>query len=134
MKNLSNEINRKKIITTGFVPEKKIAGYFSNTDLVILPYKMFFSSSGPLSLAFSFEKPFILSRPLIGYFDSPDFLEALRQTGLKKEDFIFDLNKVSFEHRLNWAKNNLDKLANFSRIMKEKRDWKTVAKQYEKLF
>jgi len=123
----------KEIKTTGFIPEKKIVEYFSNTDLVVLPYKMFFSSSGPLSLAFSYEKPFILSRPLEGYFESPDFADALKQTGLKKEDFLFDLNQESFKFRLNWAKNNLDKLADFSRIMKEKRSWKKIAKQYEKL-
>lgn len=124
---------RNKIITSGFVPEVKIKYYFKNSDLVIFPYKMFFSSSGPLSLALSFEKPFILSRPLEGYFDSLDFQEALKKIGLNKEDFIFDFNQESFEKRLNWAKNNLDKLSNFSRIMKEKRDWKIVAKQYEKL-
>ncbi len=123
----------KNIKATGFVPEDKIADYFSKTNLVILPYKMFFSSSGPLSLAFSFEKPFILSKPLEGYFDSPDFDEALKETGLKKEDFLFDFNSESFENRLNWAKKNLNKLTAFSRIMKEKRAWKNVAKQYETL-
>ncbi|KKP86060.1 MAG: hypothetical protein UR89_C0035G0004 [Candidatus Roizmanbacteria bacterium GW2011_GWA2_35_8] len=127
----SNFVGRIK--ATGFVPEKMIGNYFSKTDLVILPYKIFFSSSGPLSLAFSYEKPFILSSALKGYFESPDFADALRLARLNKNNFIFDFNKKSFKYRLNWAKNNLDKLSNFSRIMKEKRDWKKVAKQYEKL-
>ena len=47
------------------------------------------------------------------------FYEAKTVLGLKKA--------------LNWAKKNLDKLANFSRIMKEKRAWKKISKQYEKL-
>lgn len=123
----------KQIKTTGFVPEHKIADYFSKTDLVILPYKLFFSSSGPLSLAFSYEKPFILSNPLTGYFDSPDFNETLKETGLKKEDFLFDFNKKNFEKRLEWAKKNLAKLSRFSRIMKEKRSWDKINKVYEKL-
>lgn len=134
VKQLTIQAHQKGIKTTGFISEKKIADYFSNTNLIILPYKMFFSSSGPLSLAFSYEKPFILSRPLIGYFDSFDFQESLKEIGLKKEDFIFDFNQKNFEYRINWAKNNLDKLADFSRIMKEKRSWKKIAKQYEKLF
>lgn len=133
VKNLIKQAKKKSIKTPGFISEKKIIKYFSNTDLIILPYKKFFSSSGPLSFAFSFEKPFILSRPMIGYFESPDFSEALKETGLKRENFIFDFNQKSFEYRLNWAKKNLNKLANFSRIMKEKRDWKKVTKQYEKL-
>lgn len=133
VKKLTIQANKKGVETTGFIPERKIADYFSKTNLVILPYRMFFSSSGPLSLSFSYEKPFILSQPMIGYFDSSDFQEALRETGLKKEDFIFDFNQKSFEYRLNWAKKNLDKLANFSRIMKEKRSWKKISKQYETL-
>ncbi len=95
---------------------------------------MFFSSSGPLSLVFSFEKPFLLSCPLEGYFESPDFAEALKETGLKKEDFIFDFEKESFKKRLEWAKKNLHKLSQFSRIMKEKRSWQNVARLYEKIF
>ena len=132
-RNLLKMAEKNNIKTTGFIPENNIADYFSKSDLVILPYKMFFSSSGPLSLAFTFKKPFILARPLVGYFESPDFNEALDEIGLKKEDFIFDFNQKSFENRLNWAKKNLDKLTNFSRIMKDKRTWKKIAKQYEKL-
>jgi len=132
-KKLISMAKKKNIKTSGFIPEKKIADYFSKADLVILPYRMFFSSSGPLSLAFSYEKAFILSRPLLGYFKSLDFKETLRKTGLKKEDFIFDFNQRSFEDKFNWAKKNLNKLISFSRIMKEKRGWKKITKQYEKL-
>ncbi len=123
----------KDIKSLGFINEKKISKYFLENDLIIFPYKKFFSSSGPLSLSFSFEKPFILSRSLIGYFESPDFQEALKQTGLKKEDFIFDFNKKSLEFRLNWAKKNLDKLSLFAKIMKEKRSWKKIGKKYLEL-
>lgn len=130
VKNILNKAKEKKIITTGFLPEEEIVKYFKKTSLVIFPYKMFFSSSGPLSLAFSFEKPFIFSRPLEGYFESPDFKEALKETGLKKEDFIFDFNKKSFEKRLQWARNNLEKLSQFSKAMKEKRSWDKIAKIY----
>jgi len=123
----------KNLIISGFVPEDEIGLYFSAADLVVAPYRVMMSSSGPISLAFSCEKPFILSQPLVRYFESWDFVEALRQTGLRKEDFLFDLNQENFEKRLEWAKKNLDKLANFSRIIKEKRSWIKIAKLYEKL-
>ena len=134
LKNFYLTAKKRGIKITGFIEQNMLIKYFRDVDLVVFPYPCFISSSGMLAMTFSFEKPFILSRPLEGYFDSSDFQEALKETGLNKENFIFDFNKESLEKRLSWAKNNLDKLANFSRIMKEKRDWKTVAKQYEKLF
>ncbi|MCX7589401.1 MAG: glycosyltransferase [Patescibacteria group bacterium] len=122
--------NKKNIIITGFVKEQKIQDYFNKSKIILFPYRTMISSSGPFSLAFSFEKPFILSRPLEGYFESPDFAEALKETGLKKEDFLFDFTPESFEKRLEWAKNNLDKLSKFSRLMKKKRSWDKVAEKY----
>ncbi len=124
---LAKKINVK---ITGFLDEKQISKVFNWTDLIIFPYKSFLSSSGMLALTFLYEKPFILSRPLEGYFESPDFKEALKETGLKKEDFIFDFNKKSFEQRLQWARNNLEKLSQFSKAMKEKRSWDKIAKIY----
>ena len=133
MKNFYLNAKKLGVKITGFVEENKLGKYFNEVDLVIFPYHSFISSSGMLAMTFSFEKPFILSRPMIGYFDSPDFSEALKETGFKKEDFIFDFNQESFEYRLNWARKNLTQLVNFSRIMKEKRDWKKISKQYETL-
>jgi len=133
LKDLYDQAKQLQVKISGFVKEKDLAKYFGQVDIVIFPYPAFISSSGMLAMTFSFKKPFILSRPMEGYFESPDFSEALKEADLKKEDFIFDFNQESFEYRLNWAKNNLDKLANFSRIMKEKRAWKKITKQYEKL-
>ncbi len=121
-----SQAKKKGIKVTGFIPESKIDFYFSKADLVIFPYKMFFSSSGPLSLAFSFAKPFILSRPLEKYFDSPDIRFALKEIGLSKEDFIFDFNQESFRKRLIWAKKHLKKMSEFSKAVKRKRDCEKV--------
>ena len=134
LEGFNQKAKKLKVFVSGFVKEKDLSQYFNKVDLVIFPYPSFISSSGMLAMTFSLEKPFILSRPLIGYFESPDFAYALKQTGLNKDDFLFDFNRESFENRLNWAKNNLDKLADFSRIMKEKRSWKKISKRYEKLF
>lgn len=51
----------KNIIFTGFVPEEKIAIYFSAADLVVCPYTVFMASSGPLSLSLAYLRPFIVS-------------------------------------------------------------------------
>lgn len=134
LKKIIEKVKQKNNINlTGFVKEKDLAKYFNSSKLCVLPYREMMSSSGPLSFCFSFEKPFILSRPLEGYFESEDFTEALKETGLKKEDFIFDFNKKSFEKRLAWAKNNLEKLSQFSKIMKKKRSWDKVARLYLKV-
>lgn len=119
-----------KIYISGFLGENKLQQAFEICDLIIFPYVIFISSSGMLALTFSFEKPFILSRPLEGYFESSDFKEALKKTGLRNEDFIFDFTKESFEKRLEWAKKNLKRLSQFSRFMKQKRSWDKVAKMY----
>jgi glycosyltransferase involved in cell wall biosynthesis len=50
-----------RIIFTGFVPEKMISIYFSAADLVIFPYKVVMSSSGPFALAVSYKKTGIAS-------------------------------------------------------------------------
>ncbi len=133
IKDLISQAKKNKIKITEFIKENKLNNYFNEVDLIIFPYRAFISSSGILAMTFSFEKPFILSRPLEGYFESPDFSQALKETGLKKEDFIFDFNKESFKKRLEWAKKNLNKLSQFSRIMKEKRIWENVARLYEKI-
>lgn len=58
----------KNIVITGFIPEDKVAHYFAASDLVIFPYRTFMSSSGPLSLALSYKKPFIVSSALKRWF------------------------------------------------------------------
>ena len=124
----------KNLIISGFVPEDEIGLYFCAADLVVAPYRVMMSSSGPISLAFSYEKPIILSRPLEDYFKSHDCKQALKTTKLTKENLIFDLNYDSFKKRLVWAQNNLKKLVLFSKFMKKKRGYKKIAKQYLRLF
>lgn len=132
---LDNFIKKPKdLVITGFVPENKINLYYSAADLIMAPYRVMMSSSGPISLSFSYEKPVILSRPLEDYFQSYDFKNALKILKLEKDDFIFDLNQESFKKRLVWAKENLNKLADFSKLMKKKRAYGKISKQYLDLF
>lgn len=59
--------NNSNIIHTGFVPDKQVKSYFSASDLCIFPYRTFMSASGPLSLAISHQKPFLVSQSLSNY-------------------------------------------------------------------
>ena len=66
-------VKTNKLITlTGFVPQKDIPLYFAASDIVVFPYRVFISSSGPLSFAFSFKKPILISPSLKEYFTSTD--------------------------------------------------------------
>ncbi|MFB6144811.1 MAG: glycosyltransferase [Candidatus Aenigmatarchaeota archaeon] len=47
--------NHDNIEMTGFVKEEEIGEYFRKADVVVLPYKDVFSSSGPLHLALAYQ-------------------------------------------------------------------------------
>ena len=122
-----------KIITTGFVDEKDIPLYFSACDLVILPYRTFMSSSGPLSLALSFERPFIISENMKGIGKTNDFQEALMESYLNIDDLTFSLTGNSFDKKLSNIVNDKAinaKLTVFSKVLKDKRRFELVGKRY----
>lgn len=121
----------KNIHITGFVPEEKIPLYFSAADLVVLPYRTMMSSSGPLSLAFSFEKPLILSNKMIHYMKTSDFSEGRKKVSLNLLDVFFPLNQRGFEEKV--LHRNTKTLKMFSTYMKAARSYDAIAKKYEKL-
>lgn len=122
----------KNIHVSGYVPESQIADYFCAADALILPYTVFFSSSGPLSLAFASEKPILISEELKDYFKTYDFKNSLKNIDLTADDLI-----VSFEsHKLYEKLQNISKhksaYITFSRAMKQYRSWQTLARDYAK--
>lgn len=118
----------KNTLLTGFVDEKNIPFYFSAADAVVLPYRTMISSSGPLSLVFSFEKPVLLSNNLKPYLKSKDFLESFKQTNLIKDDIFFSVIKNNFINEI--APVQLIKLSKFSQIMKLRRNYLNLAPFY----
>lgn len=121
------DILPKNLKITGFVKERQIPLYFSASDLVILPYRSMISSSGPLSLAFSFEKPIILSHKLKPYLKSKDFKNNFQKTQLEDKNLFrnFEKNKkISFNSRF------ISKLIQFSKLMKASRDYNKISKKY----
>lgn len=119
----------KNVVFTGFIDEKQIPLYFSLADVVVLPYKTFFSSSGPLSLAFSFKRAILISKPLKAYFKSKDFNDALVKSGLKKEDLIVDF-ETNLAKKIIQVKNKIKKYIQFSKLMNQKRSWENVGRKY----
>jgi len=117
----------KNLKITGFVKERQIPLYFSASDLVILPYRSMISSSGPLSLAFSFKKPVILSNKLQHYLKSKDFSNSLKTAGLTNIQLFNDFEK---NKKINLNKKHISKLVEFSKMMKATRDYKKISKLY----
>jgi glycosyltransferase involved in cell wall biosynthesis len=133
IRGLIRECRKPGFTLTGFVPEKDIPLYFKACDLVVLPYRTFMSSSGPLSITFSFKKPFLLSPKLRGVLDASDVKELLNQLKLKKEDLIFrDFNSDFGKKLLKLRKNPrlLNKIMKFSGGLSEKRSWEKIGQRY----
>lgn len=124
--------NSNCVTITGFVEEKDIPFYFAASDLVLLPYRTFMSSSGPLSFVFAFQKPFLMSSHLEPYFQSPDFALALSKVGLSKEDVLFTLENKSFSEKIKdvFSKGKLQKMTQFSRKLAAARDFSQLARSY----
>ncbi len=132
---LKHRARKKGIRITGVIDEDEIPYFFSAADVVVLPYRLFFSSSGPLSLAFAFEKPVLVSTELQAYFKSKDFTHALADAHLTQEDIVCDMNNASaFSDKLDQVKKNYSAYVAFSRSLKKSRSWNIIGKMYAQLF
>lgn len=134
---IKNECRKNGFIFTDFIEEKDIPLYFSASDLVVFPYRTMFSSSGPLSLAFSFKKPILLSNNLKDYFKSQDFKNALEKSKIKKEDFLFEFNngstKNDFSKKIEVIRKNIKKFSYFSTTIREERNWDKIGAKYNEV-
>lgn len=126
----------RQITCTGFVPDNKVDLYFGAADLVVLPYEVFMSASGPFSLALSYNKPVILSQVLLKYSSSKDFKQVMTTAGLQKKDIFFKLTGQSLFKLIRRAKTDkkyYQKLINFSRLLGEKRSSENVIRKLHDL-
>jgi hypothetical protein len=96
VKKLRDNAQKKGVTITGFVPEKKIATYFAATDVAVLPYTTFRSSSGPLAMAFASETPVIFSEAIGDYFESADFRRAAQPSLLSV--VVFRMSTADFQY------------------------------------
>lgn len=120
----------KKIIVTGFVPESKITEFYSQSDVIVLPYRVGMSSSGPLSLAFTYHKPFLVSQKISPILQTADISLLVSQ-----KDVEFELTAKSLLHALLTLQNNPAKiktLSDASRNISLSRSWSNISLQYLK--
>ncbi len=118
-----------RIRSTGFISDAEIPLYFSAADLVVLPYQVFMSGSGPYSWALSYEKPIILSHVLHDYLKSPDVQSALTYADIKEEEMIFPLQYQMFADlvtHIQKEKKLYAKLKKFSKYLNRNRTIETV--------
>jgi glycosyltransferase involved in cell wall biosynthesis len=75
--------SRMKI--TGFVTEDDVPYYFSAADVLVLPYTMSMSSSGPLALCAAYQRPFLASESLSGLIECPELIFKNTPEGLREK-------------------------------------------------
>jgi hypothetical protein len=81
-----------------------------------------------LSLAYSFEKPMLLSNKLKPYLKSYDFKKNFKNVGLDEKILFNDFEKskkIKLDTKLNL------KLIKFSKLMKNSRNYKMISKKYQ---
>lgn len=116
----------KSIKLTGFVPQEQIPLYFQAADITIFPYRTVMSSSGPLSMAFSFEKPFLISEALAPLFEKQD---------IKGLTFSLDDNMTEKIDAVQHNSSLSQKAIKVSTRLKKERSWQNIGKlYYEELF
>ncbi len=128
VKSVGKKAKEKGIRVSGFVNERDIKYYFSACDLIILPYKMFFSSSGPLALAFSYGKPVLISSVLGDYAKTIDFKKALKSSGLKEKDIVFEFKEESLKKSLGYVSKNKSKFQKLALGIKNSRSLANISK------
>lgn len=128
LKSVGKKAKKKNIDITGFVPEEMIALYFLASDKVVFPYRTIISASGPLSMAFSFGKPILISEKLEDILKTQDFVDVMEEEGIDQSDLIYS-GAEELENKLD-EKKNLKKLGSFSRNLARKRSWDHIGKLY----
>lgn len=132
---IKNRIGKNlSIHYTGTLSEDEISVCFSASDLALFPYRVFMSSSGPLSLAFTHNIPFLLSAKMSPYLNSPDFNTAIKKYGLEKDDITFNLNPDLIAQKIldiRNKKSKLSKIKSVSKYMSKIRSYTNLAKDHQ---
>jgi len=116
-------ISKDSILFRGFIPENEITLYFSAADLIAFPYKICMHDSGPLSLAISYEKPFLI--PV-----------SFGETVFSK-DVVFRNDPCELASKIDrFFKDTEDQLRNLTYIKRLKKEylWRKVAEKTIQLY
>jgi glycosyltransferase involved in cell wall biosynthesis len=130
--NIAQKAEQDTAITlTGYVKEKDIGLYFTAADLVVLPYRGLIGASGTLSMAMTYGKPFLMSKRMSELLKSADFIEALEEAGLTRDDVTFAHTTDSFTEAITRAERpNVKKsLTKLSKVIAQKRSFPVLVEK-----
>lgn len=119
-----------KIVMTGYIADKDVSLYFGAADVVVFPYRVFMSASGPFSLALAHRKPILLSENLQEYFQSPDMKQSLGQTVLSQKDMTFKLTSQSLTRSLAHFQKHQADYQQFVDLLADERSIQSVQARY----
>jgi glycosyltransferase involved in cell wall biosynthesis len=107
---------KKQYEWQGFIDEKDITTYYSASDVSLYPYTTAMSSSGPMSFAIGYEKPFLVS-------------SAFNTIFKKYPQLLFERTPESLADKLGYFFTHKEEYDDFSRTLKKERSWSRVASQ-----
>lgn len=132
IESLTKKAESEGAIITGFVPEELIPYYFAASDVCILPYRTFMSSSGPLSFVFAAHKPFLLSHRLKPVFATEDIAAIIRELGISEDELTFT-TQTDLEEKITELLSNTSLQKNVSELdlrLVNSRKWSEIGKRY----
>jgi glycosyltransferase involved in cell wall biosynthesis len=112
----SNMIPNGQYTWEGFIAEEDITTYYSASDVSLFPYTTAIASSGPMSFAIGYEKPFLVSSAFSNIFS-------------QFPELLFDKNPEALAEKLDYFFNHEDIYASVSHKLKKERSWSRVAEQ-----
>jgi len=118
---------------TGFVDEKDIGNYYQKSDLILLPYRVGMSSSGPLSIAFTHHKPFFVSGKIAPILNTSDISTIFNNHSHSPAVASFPLNSKKLLQKIIHLKKDLKLQKELSLISQEisfARSWDNISRQY----
>lgn len=98
----------------GFIDEKDITTYYSASDVSLYPYTTAMSSSGPMSLAIGYEKPFLVSTAFENIFKKYPLL-------------LFERTPASMANKLGYFFDHKAEYEGISLRLKGERSWERTA-------
>lgn len=105
----------------GFIDESEITTYYSASDVSLYPYTTAMSSSGPMSFAIGYEKPFLVSNAFGDIFKRYPLL-------------IFDRDAKSLSDKLEYFFTHQTEYSAFSSTLKRERAWSHIATRTQQTY
>lgn len=123
----------KNIILTGVLSEKTLPKYVAAADLIVMPYRLMMSASGPFTIAQTAGTPVVIGSKLSPMTKSADVKGALKKNGLAKNGFVFRMSPLGLLEKINRAntdKKYLQNLTNTVRDISPLRSCQNQAEEY----